>query len=173
MELSNQPLDPSVRYFQRLGWPQGTNAGRGGRVRYDARQTLQMCCGFELLQLGLSPERVVRFMVRMEVMFAQAFHKAALGEIIFVMFDPAILSSLAWGGDIEKNDQFCWLIDSDRLTQRFKQYDSLAQKRRLAWINVSVLLARVLAALGEDAPKEAELICELSAWASEPALQIA
>ena len=63
--LSTLGAEPSVvgsrfRYFQRLGFPAGTNTGRGKPASYELDQLLQILLAFELLAAGMSPTRVVR-----------------------------------------------------------------------------------------------------------------
>lgn len=63
--LSTLGAEPSVvgsrfRYFQRLGFPAGTNTGRGKPASYKLDQLLQILLAFELLAAGMSPTRVVR-----------------------------------------------------------------------------------------------------------------
>lgn len=48
------------RYFQRLRFPSGTNTGRGRPATYELDQMLQILLAFELLEAGLTPQRVVR-----------------------------------------------------------------------------------------------------------------
>jgi len=46
-----------LKQLQRLGWPRGVNNGRKMRVSYTAQQLLELAFIFELIELGLSPER--------------------------------------------------------------------------------------------------------------------
>ena len=50
------------KYFQRNGFPEGTNAGRGKAVSYGIDQLLQLLLAFELQETGCGPTRVMRIL---------------------------------------------------------------------------------------------------------------
>lgn len=49
-----------LKYLQRMGFPSGSNSGRGRRATYDLDQLLQTLVVFQLIQLGLPPTRSLR-----------------------------------------------------------------------------------------------------------------
>lgn len=56
-ELKLDKFQMRLKQLQRLGWPRGVNNGRKTRVSYTAQQLLELAFIFELIELGLSPER--------------------------------------------------------------------------------------------------------------------
>lgn len=56
-ELKLGKFQMRLKQLQRLGWPRGVNNGRKTRVSYTAQQLLELAFIFELIELGLSPER--------------------------------------------------------------------------------------------------------------------
>lgn len=55
-------LKGRLKNFQRLSWPEGTNRGKGAKVRYTVRQALSLALALEMTQLGLSPEVLIQHM---------------------------------------------------------------------------------------------------------------
>lgn len=59
-------IDPSrptairgrVQAFQRVGVPRGTQTGRGRPAHYGVEQLIELLVAFEMLQLGMTPERI-------------------------------------------------------------------------------------------------------------------
>lgn len=66
-------LKGRLKHFQRAGWPAGTNKGKGARVEYGIGQTLLLAMGMELLQLGMTPERIVSHFAIGNYGLAQSF----------------------------------------------------------------------------------------------------
>lgn len=58
-ELKLDKFQMRLKQLQRLGWPRGVNNGRKTRVSYTAQQLLESAFIFELIELGLSPERAI------------------------------------------------------------------------------------------------------------------
>ena len=50
-------LEGRLKHFKRLGFPTGVNTGRGKAASYDAAAILKLLIAFELLQLGMMPEK--------------------------------------------------------------------------------------------------------------------
>jgi hypothetical protein len=100
-------LKGRLQHFQRLGFPAGVNTGRGKPAEYGVSAILRIVVAFELLQLGLMPERAVGIMRLLgSVMVHAAGHAAgpllesgaeefvqADGNIL-LFFDPSALGGL-------------------------------------------------------------------------------
>ena len=50
------------KYFQRMGFPGGSNVGRGSRADYALGDVLALAMAFELLETSVTPVRVVRLL---------------------------------------------------------------------------------------------------------------
>ncbi|MBB6190561.1 hypothetical protein FHS51_000774 [Sphingobium wenxiniae] len=48
-----------LRHFQRLGFPRGSNTGKGRRAEYDLDMVMQLALAIEFMQAGVSPQRTV------------------------------------------------------------------------------------------------------------------
>lgn len=49
-----------LKYLQRMGFPAGSNSGKGRKATYDLDQLLQTLVAFQLIQMGLPPTRALR-----------------------------------------------------------------------------------------------------------------
>jgi hypothetical protein len=132
-----------LKHLQRLGWPPGSNLGKGRRVKYQADQTLLVAWALELIQLGFTPERAVATL-REQPDSHWAITSLAVDDLLnegrteaLIAFDPAILSSAL--GD-EEEDQFARRLPGDG---HFLENWKLGGGRRLALINIGALLLDV------------------------------
>ena len=85
-------LTGRLKHFQKLGRPKGTNKEKGVRVNYDIGQVMSIASGMEMLQSGLTPERVVDELRDADGALSQGFCKAYAGRAeddpIFYAFGP-------------------------------------------------------------------------------------
>ncbi|MEJ6594676.1 hypothetical protein [Parasphingorhabdus sp.] len=139
-------LKGRLKHFQRLKWPAGTNQGKGARVKYGVGQTLSLATGFELLQLGLTPERVVEHFKFSFVTLPMGF-LSSLGQYgpnpdpVFYIFSPESLQSLR---DQEDTVDFqSYMISKSELEKNFN-YLPIIQFRRFAFINIHSVLAEYI-----------------------------
>lgn len=94
------------KHFQRLGFPGGSNTGRGSRAEYGVEQILAFALAFELLETGIMPVRAVRIV-------RSAWHDAARvfaitwaelssrhsGDQMFLVLTPSALTELGASED--------------------------------------------------------------------------
>ncbi|MCZ8320841.1 MAG: hypothetical protein O9296_04550 [Novosphingobium sp.] len=135
-------LKGRLKHFQRLGWPSGTNQGKGARVQYGIGQTLMLAMGFELLQLGLTPERVVEQFKFSGRYLAKGFSEALAhygpeAEPIYYAFSPESLASLR-GDDVEVGFQSI-MVSRDKVAE-LMQIPGAWLTRRFAFIDMAELL---------------------------------
>ncbi|API58752.1 hypothetical protein BSL82_05000 [Tardibacter chloracetimidivorans] len=132
-------LQARVRHFQRYGWPGGTNTGRGRAATYDFGAVLGLCLGFELLQIGLTPERAVDVLRENWGYVRQATALAMRTDGIFIYCDPAALENLGktiLGEENSASDTF-FFAGAGILREKLEQPQHI---RRLAIINLSLIL---------------------------------
>lgn len=48
-----------LRHFQRLGFPRGSNTGKGKSAEYDLEMLMQLTLAIEFMQAGITPSRIV------------------------------------------------------------------------------------------------------------------
>jgi hypothetical protein len=87
-----------LQHLQKLGFPEGIKTGRGRPAKYGPAQVLGLLVAFELLQLGLTPERAARVVQYNLSVIAKAVRVTAReigkeAEItpIYLIFEPQAL----------------------------------------------------------------------------------
>jgi hypothetical protein len=142
-----------LKHLQRLEWPPGANPGKGKRVRYDPEQIFQLALALELIQLGTTPERAVNtlcYHIKTVWVAAAEASKSAVsgvGDPIFLLFDPASLSTALGGDEVSVN--VAPMISSylDDVTKLLKGLGS-KEVPRISIVNISALIDRIETELG-------------------------
>lgn len=99
-----------IKHLQRLNFPPGVNTGKGRPAEYGVEQFLLLAVAFELLQLGLTPERARSLLTQRQEEVLAAFHRAAIPPSLFyrqeyLMFlDPRALSALQFDPSEDENE---------------------------------------------------------------------
>lgn len=70
-------LEARVKQWQKMGFPDGVNVGRGVRAKYGATQLCQLMLVLKLLTVGLTPERAIEVVRKGWRSFRDAFVEAA------------------------------------------------------------------------------------------------
>lgn len=110
-------LEGRLKHFKRLGFPAGVNTGRGIAAKYNASAVLRLLIAFELLQLGMMPEKAVSLVRVMSHILISAAGYAG-GDLVrgpdpdetdpdvshnknpfYILFDPVALGPLISPGD--------------------------------------------------------------------------
>jgi hypothetical protein len=99
-------LRARLKHFKRLGFPAGVNTGRGRAAEYGPSALLRLVLAFEMLQLGMTPERAIATLRVSHTILIQAagytgtylLHdfdsEADRPEHFFFIFDPMALGGL-------------------------------------------------------------------------------
>jgi hypothetical protein len=166
-------LKGRLKHFQRLGWPEGTNQGKGSRVRYGVGQALSLALGFEMLQLGLTPERIAAFFLTTRSGFP-AGCIAALDDVmsdgndeLFYIFQPDYLRYL--GKITEDSETFITsaVISKSKLSKEFALNGRIFN-RRIALINITTILKLFVQYLAiKDEVQYVDLVVSLKKWESD------
>lgn len=138
-------LKGRLKHFQRLGWPAGTNKGKGARVNYGIGQTMCLAIGMEMLQLGLTPERVVDQLGQAGSSLAEGFSDALKEygydpDPIYYIFDPESLNSLRYQEFEKSRTGLQSLMVSASKMEDVMNMASKHWTRRFAIINISGIL---------------------------------
>ena len=149
------------QHLQRLSLIDGINPGRGKAAEYRANQVLIIAVAFEMLQIGLTPERAVRVIKHNEDELHCAIWTAVKeeGEISpsIIWFDPLALN----GEEVAFNDDYTTFSCGDRETA-VKHFEWLVTKSRVernAVISISGTLWHIAAAFeGHRSHKESPII---------------
>lgn len=156
-----------IKHFQRLGWPEGSNVGKGTRVRYDTRRTLSLVIAFELLDVGVTPERAVALLRSPLTIFPVSFlaalrgYRGTLGAVeiseaivdgkdvksyfggdgdALLVISPSSMRYLKWAQDEERErlGEASFLTSEPELIPAFLRSSNL---RQAAVLNISILIA--------------------------------
>lgn len=137
-------LKGRLKHFQRLGWPLGTNLGKGARVQYGLGQTLSLAIGMEMLQLGLTPEKVkdqMRLGTYVADGFLTAFENRGRDEDqVLYVFSPESLYSLR--GDVGEQQGIQSLLITQSKIADLYRLRPFSNQPRYAVINISALMDR-------------------------------
>ncbi len=92
-------LKARMKHLQRLGWPVGANRGRGAKEGYGVDQSLSLAMAFEMLRLGMTPERVLAQLTIERGYMVHGFLDALAQpsvdpDPVFYVFSPNALQSL-------------------------------------------------------------------------------
>jgi hypothetical protein len=150
-------LKGRLQHFQRLGFPEGLNTGRGRAAIYDMPTVLSLLIAFEMLQIGLSGERVVQIMREQKDFIPKAaaaagqllgeqegilnphpIHKFDEGDDSFLLvFDPNALANFS--------SETEGLIDATDWGESFL-FDGQMIKQRVRWcvVNTTLLISTAL-----------------------------
>lgn len=163
-------LKGRLKHFQRLGWPAGTNKGKGARVNYGIGQTMSLAIGMEMLQLGLTPERVVEQAGHAGGALSQGFFEAFVNraeddEPIYYMFDPETLGSLRDAEFEKSRTGLHSVIVSASDVRNALRLASTHWTRRLALINITAILEDYISYFGDKGLSSPDALAEpLERW---------
>lgn len=167
VEPARRPaLAARLRHLQRLGFPPGINTGKGKRAEYGLDELLLLAAAFELLQLGVTPERVSTVLIEAEsIVISEA--KAAVraltdvGAQRLLLIDPRSLSSLQ--GSEAADDDHLMVGSLGDVRKRFlSKPTSSARIAIVDLMNVVVLIADAVWYLSPDT----DPVPELTSWAT-------
>jgi len=148
-------LQGRIKNFQRYGWPGGTNTGKGRAATYGFREIIRLCLGFEMLQLGVSPERAVSLLknnwynIRTAISLAVTAHPVLTIRTkksspmpepfdVFLYCDPNALASLT-DSIVDAADDTFFYTSSPQLARMLTEARQL-DAQRLALINLTIVL---------------------------------
>lgn len=156
-------LKGRIKHFQRLGWPSGINKGKGARVEYGIDQTLSLAIGFEMLQLGLTPEKVVDQLKSKGGFLAIAFSQAQRASdkkasSLYYAFAPESLSVLRDPDAPEKTALQSMIVPEKDLPKLMAHGGIMW--RRFALINLSDLLREYSAFISDYGAGELTALSE-------------
>lgn len=139
-------LKGRLKHFQRLGWPAGTNKGKGARVEYGIGQTMCLAMGMEMLQLGLTPERVVDQFKFGGVTLARGFidclnEYGPDADTLFYIFSPESLHALR-GDDDSPFGVKSLMVSRSKLMEALAPAAQMGNWRRFAFVDMSDLFDR-------------------------------
>jgi hypothetical protein len=165
-----------LKQLQRMGFPPGVNVGRYAKARYDGSQLLQLAVALELLQVGLSPERATKTVLKWwdgirRAVVAARDHPATLVATAFMPKDFGGLTSATTSED----DRIAWTGDG-LITFRFSGKDDpdiasdlthLLTAPRAVIINVSRIVAELDDALVKQGVGSGTIWSEVDGWRNE------
>ena len=153
-------LRARLKHFQRLGFPQGTNTGKGQAASYGPAECVQLLIAMEFLQLGLTPERAISIIkldwervcvpaVRMAI-YPNFLFKDPDKLDYFLYLDPVGLASLQDTPTDEdiSSDSFFY-AGMGLLLERLKDSQGDRAFRRLSLVNVTEMMLMSATIIGD------------------------
>ena len=112
-ELHGEGATPSAllgrfKYFQRMSFPGGSNAGVGSRVDYDLSQVLALALAFEVQETAAAPLRVVRLLrhrwpeIERALVATWASTEGFGGEALLLAHSPGALAEMGLADDEDR-----------------------------------------------------------------------
>lgn len=162
-----------IKHMQRLGFPPGTNTGKGRAAAYSAQHLFLIGFALELAQLGLATDAAIPLMQDNMDVVRDATKKAIEvriedinSPIIFIYFDPARLDPLMQsrgGGMVSIRGKFRYS------TRDFGDLllSGMGAERRFTVIALNKLIEDIGAAIVSFEPsEERNFLIELGQWAA-------
>lgn len=150
-------LSGRIKHFQRSGWPGNTNTGKGRAAVYGFGAIWRLCLGFELLELGITPERASNLLrinwhnIQTATALAINAHKLFCRDNepfdVFLYCDPNALQAVVDNDDISDDNFF--YTSAPEMSRSLTQFRGM-ELRRLALINLSRLIGDLVEVLGSS-----------------------
>lgn len=155
-----------IKHFQRLGWPPGTNSGKGGRAVYGSEQILLLAVTIEILQFGVTPERILEQLSpsHLGTAFKHALEKRGhFSQSVFYVFSPSSLAGMQASSKNQTGFQSL-VVSLDEFQELvFKSTDF--GRRRFAAVNLTCILDAYLNFFGLSEPTDvSNLAIEIDKW---------
>jgi len=149
------------QHLQRLKLIEGINPGRGKAAEYGAHQIIVILIAFQMLQLGLTPERTVSVIkgnserIRKAIGLAVTYRDGEIGTSM-IWFDPAVLSPSidGYGDPAAATFDFA---DAAKGMDALMHFFVLGDAQRAAFIGVSGTIRNVVGMLNEDPEQSLKL----------------
>jgi hypothetical protein len=159
-----------LKHLQSLGFPTGTNTGKGRQASYDSWQVCQLQIALEFEQLGMSPDTVVDIMESAHdfigCMIGDALDVVDRHEPYFLLIDPNALA----GKDVDWNASYHTLTSASLplLVERLSNWQETTGYRRLAMIDLTWVVRELIdtsAAFGDE--RSGQFRTTLETWVVE------
>lgn len=170
-ELKLDKFQMRLKQLQRLGWPRGVNNGRKTRVSYTAQQLLELAFIFELIELGLSPERATGLIEFWWDSLRDAFLRARDEPF------PVVLAFLRgdFSGLLAEKDRIMPIaeaiaiigIDPEDRTDELRTSLTLLATSRASLINVSAVLSGLTTGMKKAGVESAFVWAQTEIWREE------
>ena len=145
-----------LQHFQRLGFPPGVNTGRGRAAIYGPAELMNLLVAFEMLQLGMTPERIKRVLTLDQPMVIIAAAFGAMGVLdkveprkhLLLCVDPVALSALIESSEPDDpSSRSLFYMDGGSLARSVAERGMAGT--RVCAINCTLLLKQVAIILEE------------------------
>lgn len=164
-----------LKQLQRMGFPEGVNAGRSARAEYRADQLFKLAFVLELLQIGITPERAISFVqtwwdkIRRGLLLA-----GNTDQLVGIAFWPKDFGGFTHGED-EADEKIAWTSNGSALVSTRPEDSSdlidtataMATEPRSVILNISRIWAEIV--VNGDLPDEdvATLLSDIELWKTD------
>ncbi|MEH6756490.1 MAG: hypothetical protein V7676_03140 [Parasphingorhabdus sp.] len=162
-----------LQHFQRLGFPEGANTGKGNTVSYSWRELFLIGMALDCLEIGSTPDRSVNEIVKFEDVFLSAVASVAIGNKneenkefkCFLIVELSNLMSLKEEADWS---QIVKLLSHHDLMQILSSEGLDAHRSPYALIDLRQFLAAILNGIFNCvAGSKKTVVTDLKVWARE------
>lgn len=165
-----------LKQLQRMGFPEGVNAGRNAKADYRAEHLFKLAFVLELLQIGITPERSISFVrswwdkIRRGLLSAQRTDRT-----IGIVFWPKDFGGLTSAENVDENDQIAWSTNASSLItisendqqDLFETAAALVSRPRSVILNVSRIWFEIMSPGQLPADVAQEIAADVDAWNSD------
>jgi hypothetical protein len=166
-----------LQHFQRLGFPEGINTGKGRPAHYGAGEVLLISLAFELLEMGLTPERAVHVLQSNMYVVTPATRITAdwllkgdpeSSASMFLWFDPTGLSALKlWADDADMASETFFYGGLPIVLSRIQDWADRGFIRT-ALLNLTAIVSEICGGLVDEDVTADHYLRALLEWAEVP-----
>lgn len=159
-----------VKQLQRLHWPRGVNNGRQSRMSYTAQHVLELAFVFELIELGLPPDRAISQVTIWWDWLRRAFLRARDSEfpVIFAFIQGDFADLVEQDPKAPAEDGAAIIgIDPSDSADDMRQALKVLARSRSSLINVSDVLSGLTGGLKNASVESAFVWAETEVWRLE------
>ena len=162
-----------LKQLQRMGFPEGVNAGKSARADYRAEQLFKLAFVLELLQIGITPERAISFVrswwdkIRRALLLADN----SAGSI-GIVFMPKDFGGLTQAGEAVDDEQIAWSSNGAAIISTLPGDEadlidtakSIAAEPRSVVLNVSRIWLEIMSEGVLPQEDADEVLADVEAW---------
>lgn len=167
-----------LKQLQRMGFPEGVNAGKSAKADYNVDHFFQLAAVLELLQMGLTPERSIS---ALRTWWPYHFRKGLLvarvtSHLVGIILAPKDFGGLASAGEVGEDDKIAWSSNSaslmivdvnDRLDLPATAREILLRSPRSIVLNLTFLMQEMIKGFAENNLDQILIDETLRRWSKE------
>ena len=149
-----------MQHMQRLGFPPGSNTGRGKPSTYGWRELFLLSMAFQFLEIGATPDRTIAYLTKAEEPLLVALRNVVKSVLEgkkagdFENFLKVELSGLqSLQTNREEREQFC-VLPHDKIKALFASEGGTISQSRYTFIDLAHVVSIALDEIGNLLPND-------------------